>query len=141
MVYEQAWNKGYQAGLGGGNISGEAEDVEMVQAGGRAAPRHPSWIRNKGKLGGPGFLSRAATVQHSLLNGCVSRHGYRSCLDSVLVLARNRKVNAHFGPTIRSLSSYLKTKFGSPRTKTTRKTTTRKTPRKAARKMHAPKRR
>ncbi len=43
-------------------------------------------IKRPGKLGGKGFMSKSVEQQHRILNGCVSRYGYRSCLGSVMLL-------------------------------------------------------
>ncbi len=56
----------------------------------RRPPPKKKWIRGAikrpGKLGGKGFMSKSVDQQHRILNGCVSRYGYRSCLGSVMLL-------------------------------------------------------
>lgn len=70
------------------------------------------WITRKGKLGGPGFLSKTRGSRERLLDSCVKSYGYRSCLGSVNVLSRNRKVKAKYGAEIREMMNYLEDKYG-----------------------------
>ena len=72
------------------------------------------WITRKGKLGGKGFLTKPAREQHKLLDGCVKKYGYRSCLGSVMVLNRNREIKSLHGKKIDSLKNYLRKKYGGP---------------------------
>lgn len=69
------------------------------------------WITRSGKLGGPGFLSRPVEEQKSILDSCVRRDGYRSCLDSVLVLSRNKSINRKHGSKIRQLADYMEHRY------------------------------
>jgi len=46
----------------------------------------------EGKLGGPGYLKKSAKERHKILNKCVKKYGYISCLRSLqylLVLGKN----------------------------------------------------
>lgn len=43
-------------------------------------------ITHEGKLGGPGYLKKSDRTRHGLLNKCVKKHGYRSCLGSINAL-------------------------------------------------------
>ena len=43
-------------------------------------------IKRPGKLGGKGFMSKSVDQQHRIMNSCVGRYGYRSCLGSVMLL-------------------------------------------------------
>jgi hypothetical protein len=46
----------------------------------------------EGKLGGPGYLKKSAKARHAILNKCVKKYGYISCLRSLqylLVLGKN----------------------------------------------------
>jgi hypothetical protein len=72
-----------------------------------------SWITREGKLGGSGFLSKSASVQHKLLDKCVKKYGYRSCLGSVMVLNRNKTIKAKYGKKLKALMEYLKKQYGS----------------------------
>lgn len=75
---------------------------------------HPAWISasRKGKLGGPGYTHKSASERHRLLNACVRRYGYRSCLGSVQVLERNRAIKASHGPVLASDRLYLERAYG-----------------------------
>jgi hypothetical protein len=70
------------------------------------------WITRSGKLGGPGFLSKPSTVQYKLLDNCVKKYGYKSCLGSVIVLMRNQKIYKHYKTELMELKNYLKYKYG-----------------------------
>ncbi len=66
-----------------------------------------SWIKRKGKMGGKGFLtSFSKTKQHKVIDKCVKKHGYKSCLGSILVLSKNKKVNKKYGSVIKDLKNY-----------------------------------
>lgn len=58
-----------------------------------AAPysKERAWIQHPGKLGGPGFTNKPSKIRHELLNKCVSKHGYKSCLGSIMALERAKK--------------------------------------------------
>lgn len=75
---------------------------------------HAPWIHadRKGKLGGPGYLSRPASERRRILDSCVRRWGYPSCRGSVQVLNRNGKVRAHYGSVINADSAYLHARYG-----------------------------
>ena len=70
------------------------------------------WIRHEGKLGGPGYLSRPMAERHKLLDRCVAKWGYRSCLGSIMVLNRNSALKARYGPVITSDRLYLVNRYG-----------------------------
>jgi hypothetical protein len=78
----------------------------------RKSPSSRKWITRKGKLGGKGFLSKSSSEQHKLLTKCVKKYGYRSCLGSVMVLSRNRDIQAVHGAKINKLKKWLKEKYG-----------------------------
>jgi hypothetical protein len=69
------------------------------------------WITKIGKLGGSGFLTKTSTEQHKLLNNCVKKYGYRSCLGSLMVLNKNKIIKEKHGKKINSLVKYLKNKY------------------------------
>ena len=69
------------------------------------------WITRPGKLGGKGFLKKPSDTQHKLLDRCVKKYGYLSCLRSVMVLNRNRKVKQKHGSKINKLKSWLMKKY------------------------------
>ena len=56
----------------------------------RRPPPKKKWIKGAikrpGKLGGKGFMSKSQAEQHQIMNSCVGRYGYRSCLGSVMLL-------------------------------------------------------
>ena len=55
------------------------------------------WITKSGKLGGPGFLERPRHEQLAILDACVPKYGYKSCLGSILVLNRSKKIKKSHG--------------------------------------------
>lgn len=65
-----------------------------------------SWIKRKGKLGGPGFLSKSRKTQKRLIDKCKRRYGKRSCLGSVMVLERSSILKKKYGDTLKSLHRY-----------------------------------
>jgi len=69
-------------------------------------------ITRSGKLGGPGYLKKPAAERHKLLDKCVVKDGYHSCLGSILVLNENREIKALHGPKIIADAAYLKRKYG-----------------------------
>lgn len=71
-----------------------------------------SWIKRKDKLGGSGFISKSQNLQHKILDQCVAKYGYRSCLGSIMVLNRNRSIKSKHGDKITSLRNWLKNKYG-----------------------------
>jgi len=76
-----------------------------------ASKGYSRWITHKGKLGGPGYLSKSSSTRHKLLSKCVSEYGYRSCLGSVMVLTRNRSVNKKHGHVLNADIEWLKKKY------------------------------
>lgn len=70
-----------------------------------------SWIKRSGKLGGPGFLHKSPKRQKTLLNKCVKKYGYRSCLGSVMVLERNSVIRKKYGNSLKRMRTYLKEKY------------------------------
>lgn len=83
--------------------------VETLPAG----PRKP-WITRPGKLGGKGFLARPQSERRRILDNCVRRYGYRSCLGSLQVLERNQAIAKAHSAEIDSDIVYLKRKYGGP---------------------------
>jgi hypothetical protein len=78
-------------------------------------PHTHAWISHPGKLGGPGYIHKSPAERHHLLNACVQKHGYRSCLGSIMVLERNRALAARYGRTLASDRHYLEGRFGARR--------------------------
>jgi hypothetical protein len=78
------------------------------------AKGYKPWITREGKLGGAGFLEKSASAQHKLLDKCVKKYGYRSCLGSVMVLNRNKDIKRKHGKKLTALRNYLKKKYGGP---------------------------
>ena len=70
------------------------------------------WITHRGKLGGPGFLNKTKIEQKRILDTCVQKHGYRSCLGSIMVLERNTTLKTKYGTRLKSLRKYLKDTYG-----------------------------
>jgi hypothetical protein len=70
------------------------------------------WITRKGKLGGPGFLTKSRSEQKALLDACVAEYGYRSCLGSITVLERSTAIRAKHGKTLAALRGWLKRSYG-----------------------------
>lgn len=73
---------------------------------------YKKWLTYKGKLGGPGYLTRSKDDREKLLKSCVYRHGYRSCLGSLTAMKRNKNTQQKFNPELESNSVYLKKDFG-----------------------------
>jgi len=69
------------------------------------------WIYREGKLGGPGFLKRPRSEQMSILDACVSKYGYKSCLGSILVLNRNKSIKKNHGKLIDSIKQEFMMKY------------------------------
>ena len=84
------------------------------------------WITREGKLGGKGYLSKSSSVQQRLLDRCVKEYGYRSCLGSIMVLNRSRKLKKKYGAKLDKLKNYLKMKYGGVGSFGKRKTVSRK---------------
>lgn len=83
----------------------------------RAGPRtthKPNWIRRKGKLGGRGFATKPVTVRHRLLDDCVHKYNYRSCLGSVRVLEIHKKYknSPRVAANLLESRTYLKNSYG-----------------------------
>lgn len=70
------------------------------------------WLSHKGKLEGPGYLSRHQDDRRGILKACVYRHGYRSCMGSLTALKRNRKTAKKYKSNLASNSSYVRRNFG-----------------------------
>lgn len=70
------------------------------------------WIKRPGKLGGRGFLSKSRVEQEGLLDKCVHRYGYRSCLGSVMVLERNNAIRREYKDVLESLREHLVRRYG-----------------------------
>ena len=68
------------------------------------------WISRKGKLGGPGYLSKSDAERHKILDACVRKYGYRSCLGSVMVL--RRPLSQRGNPKLIKDRKYLVNKYG-----------------------------
>lgn len=85
----------------------------------RGAPgRGPKVIKitREGKLGGPGYLDRSASARHKILDGCVKKYGYRSCLGSIQALAvlGKREMAKADRDKIAADRNYLVKKYGGP---------------------------
>jgi hypothetical protein len=93
-----------------------------VETSGRSRSHSP-WITRKGKLGGPGYLSKSSTERHRLLSKCVVKYGYRSCLGSVTVLSRNRTIKAKYESKLKQDREWLKSKYGNSKSPKVRKST------------------
>jgi hypothetical protein len=74
--------------------------------------KYKPWIHSEGKLGGPGFLHRSRNSQKRILSKCVKKHGYKSCLGSIMVLERSRKLNKLHGSKLRSLHNWIRKSYG-----------------------------
>jgi hypothetical protein len=70
------------------------------------------WITRKGKLGGPGYMWKPSSTRHKLLDNCVSKHNYRSCLGSLMVLNRSSVLRRKYGKEINSDKKYLEDRYG-----------------------------
>ena len=70
------------------------------------------WIKRKGKLGGPGFLSKPKGEQHRLLDDAVQKFGYRSTLGSIMALERSSAIDENYGEELEGLRDWLKGKYG-----------------------------
>lgn len=79
---------------------------------GRKGSGTKPWIQRKGKLGGAGFLSKAPPMQKVLLDQCVRKYGYRSCLGSIMVLQRSELLEARYGRKLAELKQYILSKYG-----------------------------
>jgi hypothetical protein len=86
------------------------------------AKGYKGWIQRRGKLG-EGFLTTMSTEErHKALDRCCTDFGYRSCLDSILVLERARKgprgkcegVGVRYATKLKESREYLKMKYGGP---------------------------
>lgn len=72
------------------------------------------WITREGKLG-RGFLTQLSSKdQKAVLDRCITKHKYRSCLGSILVLERSAPLREKYGARLEKLREYLKGKFGGP---------------------------
>lgn len=72
------------------------------------------WITREGKLGGAGYLSKSATTRQRLLNRCVKKYSYRSCLGSIQALQRTTQYSAAQQKKLAQDHKYLVTKYGGP---------------------------
>tara|TARA_B100000674_G_C37790670_1_gene891595 strand:+ start:27 stop:518 length:492 start_codon:yes stop_codon:yes gene_type:complete len=70
------------------------------------------WIKRKGKLGGPGFLSKSKGEQHRLLDDAVQKYGYRSTLGSIMALERSTTIEQRHGEELEELRNWLRGKYG-----------------------------
>ncbi len=76
----------------------------------KKSKKSKKWITKTGKLGGKGFLHKKSRTQHKIINKCVDEYGRKSCMGSLLVLNRNRKISKKYSKKINKLVSYLKNK-------------------------------
>jgi len=70
------------------------------------------WITREGKLGGPGYTTKAASTRHGLLGRSVSKYGYRSTLGSVQVLLRDTEISPAKRRKLMADKAWLKRKYG-----------------------------
>jgi len=70
------------------------------------------WITRPGKLGGSGYMKKSTVERHALLDDCVDKWGYRSCLGSIEVLKRNRQVYGDHKALLDADSDYLQRTYG-----------------------------
>jgi hypothetical protein len=95
--------------------TGRGRGVSNPHARFSRAKGYRSWITRKGKLGGPGYLHKPPSTRHELLSKCVHKHGYRSCLGSVMVLERPRATSFGNRAKLAADRHFLTHKFGSGR--------------------------
>jgi len=133
------WIKGYVQ-KDGTHVKGRWITTKSTRKSRKRTPkrRYPakksrSLISRKGKLGGPGYMSKSPKVRHELLNKCVTKYGYRSCLGSVLVLKHYHSANRKFAPVINSDAKWLKNKYGGKGSFGSRKKSPKKSQRKSKR--------
>lgn len=71
-------------------------------------------IEHEGKLGGPGYLEKSERTRHGLLNKCVKKWGYKSCLGSINALGvfGKREFSKTQKRKIDKDRDYLVNKFG-----------------------------
>lgn len=73
-------------------------------------------ITDPGDLGGPGYLEKSTATRHRLLDACVRRKGYRSCLgkiEAISVFLKNTGT-AKQKATLVADRRYLVKKYGGP---------------------------
>ena len=78
----------------------------------RSKKTYKNWLTYKGKLEGPGYLSRDQEDRKKILKACIYRHGYRSCLGSLTALKRNKKTSDKYGSQLASNTAYLERNYG-----------------------------
>jgi hypothetical protein len=88
----------------------------VVSRGAKSGPHkgEPAWITHEGKLGGPGYTSKTQKERRKILDRCVKRDGYRSCLGSVMVLLRSSEISADVRKKLEKDKAYLKKTYGGP---------------------------
>jgi len=79
---------------------------------GFVSKEHKPWIKREGKLGGPGYLSLDAGEREQILDHCVKKFGYPSCLGSIQALERSRAIVAQHGKALATDRAYLVQQYG-----------------------------
>lgn len=84
--------------------------------GAKAGPHsgEAKWIQRKGKLGGAGYTEKSAASRHKILDACVKKYGYRSCLGSIMVLERDSEISSKAKAALKADRAYLERKYGGP---------------------------
>ncbi len=72
------------------------------------------WIEDTGSLGGPGYTKKPAKTRHQILDRCVRKEDYRSCLGKIMVLLRSTQLKAATRKTLEADKKYLMKKYGGP---------------------------
>lgn len=71
-------------------------------------------ITKERKLGGPGYAKKSAAERHRLLERCVQRDGYRSCLGRLQVMLLSTELKPATRKTLGADKEWLKKKHGGP---------------------------
>lgn len=69
-------------------------------------------IQQKGKLGGAGYTKKSERARHQLLEQCVKRDGYRSCLGRLQVLMMSTAIKGKTRKTLDADKRWLMKKHG-----------------------------
>lgn len=93
-----------------GVVAAAAAVSKLVRSG--SAKKGEAWIEREGKLGGPGYLTKSEAARRKILDECVSRWGYRSCLGSIMALERNRKIAKKYKRQLGADHRYLVSTHG-----------------------------
>ncbi len=100
------------AGRRKGKSKAKATAKKTAKKTSRRTGQSRPWITKDGKLTGAAFLTKSVTQRHRMLDGCVKKYSYRSCVGTLQTLYRDSGSSITQGRKLDQDRKYLVDKHG-----------------------------